>query len=199
MCLTPGRWFVVKCTLSSLDVRVSAMSVVSRVGKGTTGSGKPTGAPRATGSDEAQRITRGHEARQRGTPPATTKAHRQVPKNNRQRVPQSRTARTTSNEPRHENMCQATPAAVQMDVCAPGSGPRPYRLGNSRHQDGRVPYQQRTQPLPGTEQPPFGWTCARPGGTQPLPATESSSPDGRVRALQRRPAHATQHTQRAHR
>ena len=52
------------------------------VGKGTTASRKPTRAPKTTGPDEAQRTTRGHEERQRGTPTATTKAHLQVPSNN---------------------------------------------------------------------------------------------------------------------
>ena len=52
---------------------------------------------------------RGHEARQRGTLPATTKAHGQVPSNNGHCVPQTRAARTTRNEPRHRNRCQATP------------------------------------------------------------------------------------------
>ena len=130
------------------------------VGKGTTASGKPTGAPRATGPDEARRTTRGHEARQRGTPPATTKAHGQVPSHNGRRVPQTRTARTTRTEPRHRNRCQATPAAVRMDECAPGGYPAPT----------------------GYEQPPSGWTSARPEGAQPLPATNSRRPDGRVRA-----------------
>ena len=102
------------------------------VGKRTTASGKPTGAPRATGPDETRRTTRGHEARQRGTPPATTKAHGHVPSNNGYRVPQTRTARTTRNEPGHENRCQATSAAARMDVCAPGSEPGPCRLRNSR-------------------------------------------------------------------
>ena len=83
-----------------------------RVGKGTTAWGKPTGAPRATGLDEARRTTRGHEARQRGTPPATTKSQRQVPSSDGRRVPQTRRARTTRNEPRHEDRCQATPAAL---------------------------------------------------------------------------------------
>ena len=126
------------------------------VGKGTTASGKPTGAPRATGPDEARRTTRGHEARQRGKPPTTTKAQGQVPSNNSRRVPQARRARTTRNEPRHRNRCQATPAAVRMDECAPGGYPAPT----------------------GYEQPPSGWTSARPEGTQPLPATNSRRPDG---------------------
>ena len=70
------------------------------MGKGTTASGKPTGAPRATGPDEARRTTRGHEARQRGTPPATTTSEGQVPGNNGRRVPQTRTARITTTQPR---------------------------------------------------------------------------------------------------
>ena len=75
-------------------------------------------------------------------------------------------------------------AAVQMDQCAPGGCPAPT----------------------GYEQPPSGLTSARPEGTQPPPATNSRRPDGRVSALQRRPAQATphaqpkaQHTGRAHR
>ena len=130
------------------------------VEKGTTASGKPTGAPRATGPDEARRTTRGHEARQRGTPPATTKAHGQVPSHNGRRVPQTRGARTTSTEPRHRNRSQATPATVRMDKCAPGGYPAPT----------------------GYEQPPSRWTSARPEGAQPRPATNSRRPDGRVRA-----------------
>ena len=109
-----------------------------RVGKGTTASGKPTGAPRATRPDEARRTTRGHEARQRGTPPATTKANGQVPSSDGRRVTQNRRARTTRNEPRHEDRCQATPAAVWTDLCAPGREPSPCRLRNSRRPDGRV-------------------------------------------------------------
>ena len=125
------------------------------VKKVTTASGAPT----ATGPDEAPRTTRGHKARQRGTPPATTKAHGQVPGNNGRRVPRTRRVRTTRNEPRHRR-CQATPAAVWMDECAPGGYPAPA----------------------GYKQPPSGWTSARLEGTQPLPATNSRRPDGRVRA-----------------
>ena len=86
---------------------------------------------------------------------------------------------------------------------------------NSCRPDRRVRAWQRTQPLPATEQPPSGWTGARPEGNQPLPATKqppsgwtsarlectqplpttnSSRPDGRVCALQRPPAHATHGT-----
>ena len=98
----------------------------------TTATGKPTRGPRTTGPDEERRTARGQEARQRGTSPATTKAHGRVPSNNGRRVPRTWRARTTSNEPRHENRCQATPAAIQTDVCAPGSEPSPCRLRNSR-------------------------------------------------------------------
>ena len=127
----------------------------------------------ATGPDEARRTTRGHGARQRGTPPATTKAHGQMPSSNGRRVPQTRRARTTRNEPRQENRCQATPAAVRTDLCGPGSEP---------------------QSLPDTEQPPSGWTSARPEGTQPLPATKRGRPDGQVSAPQRPPQHTTHST-----
>ena len=72
-----------------------------RDGKNTTASGKLTGAPRDTGPDAARRTTPGHQARQRGTPPATTKAHGQVPSNNSHRVWQTRAASATRNEPRH--------------------------------------------------------------------------------------------------
>ena len=184
------------------------------VGKGTTAPGKPTGAPTGTGPDEARRTTRGHEAHQRGTSPATTKAHGQVPSSDRRRVPQTRRARTTRNGPRHEDRCQGTPAAVQTDVCAPGTEPSPCRLRNSRRPDGRVcarsvpsPCRLRTDaarmdecasrgyPAPaGYEQPPSGWTSARLEGTQPLPATNSHRPDGRVSAPQRPLAHTTHST-----
>ena len=53
--------------------------------------------------------TRGHEACQGGTPPATTKARGQVLNNNGHRVPQTRTAGTTHSERRHGHRCQATP------------------------------------------------------------------------------------------
>ena len=97
-------------------------------GRGPTARGKQTSARRATRPDEAPRTRRGPEARQRGTPLARIKAHRRVPSNNGHQMPQTRTARTTSNQPRHENRCQTTPAAVWMDVCIAGSKPSPCRL-----------------------------------------------------------------------
>ena len=71
-----------------------------RMGKGTTAMGKPTRAPRATGPDKARRTTRGHEAHQRGTPPATATAHGQVLGNKGHWVLQTQTARTTTTQPR---------------------------------------------------------------------------------------------------
>ena len=79
------------------------------LGKYTTASGKLTRAPRATRAGEARRTTPGHEARWRGRPPATIKAHGQMPSNNSHWVPQTREARTTRNESRHGCSCQATP------------------------------------------------------------------------------------------
>ena len=49
------------------------------MGEGTTATGKPTGAPGATGLDQ--------EARHRGTLPATTTTQDQVPSNNSHGVP----------------------------------------------------------------------------------------------------------------
>ena len=154
-------------------------------GKGTTALGKPTGSRRATGLDEVPRATRGPQARQREAPPATTKAHGQVPSNSGHRVPLTWTARTTRNEPQHRNRCQATPAAAQ----PPGRKTSPRRLRNSRRLDGRVRAQQHTQLLPATKEPPSGWTCACPDGTERLPARKSRHPDGQLCAPQQPPAH----------
>ena len=146
------------------------------VGKGTTASGKPTGAPKATGPDEGRRTTRGHEARHRGTPPATTKAHGQLPSSDGRRLPQTRRARTTRNERRHEERCQATPAAVRMDVCAPSSKPSPCWLRHSCRLDGHVCAQR--VPSPCQVQIAAVWIdeCA-PGG-YPAPAGYKYPPSG---------------------
>ena len=85
------------------------------------GDDSPRGWERHHGVRRAdRRTTRGHEARQRGTPPSITKAHGQLPSSNGRRVPQTRRARTTRTKPRHRNRCHATPTAVWMDECAPG-------------------------------------------------------------------------------
>ena len=110
-----------------------------RMGKGTTASGKPTGALRATGPDEARRTTRGHEARQRATPPATTTAHGQVPGNNGRRVPQTRTARTTTTQPR--------PRGDTKGKTRPSNARETGRPGLDR--SGRV--KQQEPPPPGME------------------------------------------------
>ena len=52
--------------------------------------------------------TLGHEARQRGTPPATTKTQGQFPSRDGQRVPQTRAAHTTRNDLRRRNKGQET-------------------------------------------------------------------------------------------
>ena len=63
----------------------------------------------------------------------------------------------------------------------------------SRRRDGLVRARQRTQPLPATEQPPSGWTRARPEDTLPLLATNRHCPDGRVSTPQRHRRRNTQH------
>ena len=168
-------------------------------GKGTTASGKPTRAPRATGPDEARRTTLGHEVRQRGTPPATTKAHGQVPHG---QVPESahNTQRTTAQEQVPSNTSRLPDGRVRARRVS-----SPYRLRNSRCPDGRVrarrvpsPCQLRTAavrmdecapggyPAPaGCEQPPSGWTSERPAAT-PRTATHHAQPKA-------------QHTERTHR
>ena len=124
------------------------------VGNGTMASRKPTGAPRGTGPDEEQRTTRGHQARQRGTPLATTKAQGQVPSNNGHRVPQTRAASTTRNEPRHQNRCQATPD--------------PHTTNASQEWQGTSRARTQAHTHPGTP--------ARSGGAQPKPEPKRTHP-----------------------
>ena len=178
------------CATRSCPVKPGAQA--QWVGKGTTASGKPTGAPRATAPDEARPTARCQVARQRITPPATTKAHGNLPSNNGRQVPQTPRARTTSNQPRHDSRCGTTPAAVPMNMCAPGSDPRPCQLQNSHPPNGRLrarrvpsPCRVRTAAVQmdewvpggypahaGYEQSPSGWTSARPAAT---PRTRNSA------------------------
>ena len=131
------------------------------LGKGTTVSGKPIGAPRATGPDEARRTNTGP----RGTPERHAAGHSQGTQTGakQQRLPGAANPESAHNR-------QRTTAREQVPSntsCPP---------------DGRVRARQQTQPLPATETPPSGWTSARPEGTQPLPATNSRCPHGQVRA-----------------
>ena len=96
-----------------------------------------------------------------------TTAQEQLPMNTSRRLDGRVHARRV---PRRYRLRTAT---VRMDECAPGECPAPT----------------------GYEQPPSRWTSARQEGTQPLPATNSRRPDGRVSAPQQRPAHATPHAQ----
>ena len=116
------------------------------MGKGSTASGKPTKAPKATGLDEARRTTLGHQARQRGMLSAKTKAHGQVPSNNGHQVPR--------NEPRHWNRCQATP--------------NPHTTNPS--QDWRATSGAHTQAHTHPNTP------ARSGGAQPKPEPKHTNP-----------------------
>ena len=71
---------------------------------------------------------RGNEARQRGTPPATTTARGQVPSHNGHRVRRTREARTTHDKPRHGTRCQGQPGP---HACTPH--PRPVGSGSLPH------------------------------------------------------------------
>ena len=117
-------------------------------------------ADRSTESDRTGRSA-AHHAGPRGMPERPAAGQNQGTRTGaKPQQPQTQRARTTRTEPRHRNRCQATPVAVRMDECAPGGYPAPT----------------------GYQQPPSGWTSARPEGTQSLPATNSRCPDGRVRA-----------------
>ena len=93
------------------------------------------------GPDQARRTTRGREAHQRGTPPATAKAQGQVPSNNGHGVPQTWEARTTHDEPRHGSRCQAKPGPHTRTSHPQllGSEPRPHapRTGGRAWQSAR--------------------------------------------------------------
>ena len=163
------------------------------VEKGTQASGKPTRAPRATGPDEAWHPMRGHGARQRGAPPATTRHTDRCKATPAAGCHQSgQRAQHATNQGKSTDAKQQQPpsgwtcarpaanpppagyrtAAVRMDECAPGSVPGPCWL--------------RTASVRGTS--------VRPEGTQPLPDTNSLCLEGRVCALQGCPAtHSTTH------
>ena len=130
--------------------------------------------------------TWGHEARKRGTLPATTNAHGQVPSNNGRWVPQTQTARTTRNEPRHGNRCQATPNSrttnPSQESGGTGGGRTPTHTPQHPSQEWRGAAESRAQahtPTPhtparsvgvqaeGTHQNTQPNTPARTGGAQP--------------------------------
>ena len=81
--------------------------------------------------------TRGREARQRGTLPATTTAQEQNPSHNGRRVPRTPEAHTTHNEPQHRRRWKRGPAA----------GPKRQEVGGER-----APVPGR--PTPRQEAPP---------------------------------------------
>ena len=94
------------------------------VRKGTTAAGKPTGAPRATRPDEAQRTNTGP----RGTPERHTAGHihgtQTDAKQGRPGAPQTWAGHTTRNEPWHGSRCQVTP---NPHTTNPGPGMAGYR------------------------------------------------------------------------
>ena len=193
------------------------------VGKGTTASRMPTGAPRATGPDEARRTNAGPE----GTPKGHAAGHNQGTRtgakqqrppgaanpesahNTQRTTAQEQVPSNTSRRPDGRVRARTVPkpyrlrtAAVRMDECAPGGYPAPA----------------------GYEQPLSGWTSERPAAKprtrNPKHSTQSehtgdqgpSCPGHRTcntahRAgapvnrshLAQDTVHTKQHTERAHR
>ena len=146
-----------------------------RTGRGAAHHAGPRGTPErhATGHNQGTRTG----AKQQRPPGAANleSAHNTHPTTVREQVP-GNTSRLPDGRVRARRVpspYRLQSAAVRIDECAPGGYPAPT----------------------GYEQPPSGWTSARPEGTQPLPVTNSRRPDGLVSAPQRRPAHATPHTQ----
>ena len=125
------------------------------------------GVGKADRSTERDRTRRGaaHHAGPRGTPERHTARHNQG-------------TRTGAKQRRPPGAANPESAHKTQRITARGQVPSKI----SRRPHGRMRARQRTQPLPAEEQQPSGWTCVRPEGTQPLRATNSRCPDGRVRA-----------------
>ena len=133
-----------------------------RTGRGAAHHAGPRGTPErhAAGNNQGTR-TGARQQRPQGA------ANRESAHNTQRPTAQEQVPNNTSCRPDGRVRAQRVPspyrlrtAAVRMDECAPRGYPVPA----------------------GYEQPPSGWTSARPGGTQPLPATNSRRPDGRVSA-----------------
>ena len=157
-----------------------------RTGRGAAHHTAPRGTPERPPAGQNQGTRTG--AKQQRPPGAANpeSAHNTQRTTTQEQVPSNTSCRPDEGvrARRVPSLSRLRTAAVRMDECAPGGYPAPT----------------------GYEQPPSRWTSARPKGTQPLPATNSRCPDGRVSAPQRRPAHAiphaqpkAQHTERAHR
>ena len=155
-------------------------------------SGTPTRAPRATGPDEAQHTNLGHQARQEGTPPATTKAQGQALSNNGHRVPHTWAARTTRNEPRHRNGCPATPnpdtPAPQPGVAGRSRNPSPHTHTHTAHPS----LERRETSGARTQTHTYPDTPAKSGGAQPKPEPNHAHPSQEWRGTGR--AHIQTHT-----
>ena len=134
-----------------------------------------------TGPDEAWCTTWGHEARQTGTPPSTTKAHGQVVSDNGRQVPQIRTARkqktnhgmqkgarqhpppsgwTCAHPAANSSPASYGTAAFRMDVCAPGGYTAAAGYETAVVQMEVCLPGGHTAPA-GYKKPPSRWMCAR--------------------------------------
>ena len=142
-----------------------------RTGRGAAHHTGPRGTPERHAASQNQGTRT--DAKQRCPPGAANpeSAQNTQPTTARGQVP-SNTSRRPDRRAANPAPAGHETAAVRVDACAPEGHPVPA----------------------GYERPPSRRTSARPEGTQPLPATNSHRPDGRVSAPQRRPAHATHST-----
>ena len=135
-----------------------------RGGKGHHGVGKADRSTKSNWTGEGATHHAGQKARQRGSPPATTKAHRHVPSNsglgaaNPDRA--HNTQRTTAR--------QQVPGNTRWTDGQLAASPAPTGYGTAAVADGQMRARQRGQPLPAMKQPSSGCTSACPAGTQPL-------------------------------
>ena len=194
LCPSPPTLGVVRCSFVLLRCSLCRLglwcSVCVAVGESTTATGKPIGAPRGTGLDEAKGTTQGHGARGRGTLPVITKAQRKGPSNDGHRVPQTREARTTT---RHGRRCQAKPNQHT-------TNPNPERQGTGRAGTQTHTPQHRSQEGWGAAETrthadtPTPHTPERTGGVQAERAQKHTPPDTPARNVGRQRKPERKHT-----
>ena len=135
-------------------------------GASSWGGERHHGIGKADRSTESYRTGRGtaHQAGPRGTPERHAAGHNQGTRTGAKQQRPPGAANQESSHNNHQTTAQeqvpSNTSRRPMDECAPGSDPTPT----------------------GYEQPPSRWTSARLENTQPLPATNSRRPDGRVHA-----------------
>ena len=154
--------------------------------KGTTASG-------ADWSTQSDRTGRG-AAHQRGAA-ATTKAHGQVPSNSSHRVPQTRAARTTRNEPRYRHRCQATHNPHTTNPSQEWWGTSGARTETHKPQHPSQEWRGAAKTQAEAHRP-TPHTPARTGGVQAERAQNNAHPNTPARKGGAQPKPGPRHTQR---